>query len=105
MAQFDWSTDDDGRDVLRVAGEVDLGVVDELLDHALERLVRSGAGIDLDLGGVTFIDSSGIGALIRLRNEAVKGDTSLRLRNVSAPVVRLLQVTGLSGSFDLQPAG
>jgi anti-anti-sigma factor len=104
MAELAWSTGDDDREVLHIVGEVDMAVVDELLGQALDRLGHSDRGIDLDFAEVTFIDSSGLGVLVRLRNEAESAHKSLRLRNVSDPVIRVLRVTGLGDFFDVEPA-
>jgi anti-anti-sigma factor len=92
-----------GRGLLRIVGEIDLSVADELLREALAQL-HGGNGLDLDLGGVTFLDSSGLGTLLRLRNEAENSSKSLSLFNVSASVMRLLEVTGLTGAFTVQSA-
>jgi anti-anti-sigma factor len=104
MAELAWSTGDDDRDVLHIVGEVDMAVVDELLGQALDRLDHSDRGIDLDFADVTFIDSSGLGVLVRLRNEAERAHKALRLRNVSGAVIRVLRVTGLGDFFDVEPA-
>jgi anti-anti-sigma factor len=55
------------------------------------------APVVLDLQQVTFLDSSGVRALIRLRQH--HGDR-LRLGALSAPVRRVLEISGL-----LQPLG
>jgi anti-anti-sigma factor len=50
----------------------------------------------LDLGGVTFLDSSGVRALIRLRQ---RHGERLRLGELSAPVRRVLEIAGLLRPF------
>ena len=102
MAQFSQSTLDDGTAVLSVTGDVDLAEADAFVEAARECLARA-RGVDLDLSGVTFIDSSGLGALVRLRNDAAALAKPLHLANVSRSVDRLLQVTGLDDSFERRP--
>ena len=102
MVDFGESSRIDGACAVWVEGELDLAVVDEFLEWALACLDRSSA-MEIDLHGVTFIDSSGLGALVRLRNEATATDKSLALVKVSAATHRLLEITGLSDAFDIRP--
>ncbi len=79
--------------VLRVAGEVDLHVADALVGEAValdaDRLV-------IDLADVTFIDSSGLHALLRIHRH-VAG--ALTLRNVTPVTARVLELAGLGDVF------
>lgn len=101
MAEFELTDGDDGRCVLAVSGEFDLAVVDEFLERALACL-DDAPGIDVDLGGVTFIDSSGLGALVRVRKEAAARGKTLTLVEVGAATHRLLEITGLQQAFDIR---
>jgi anti-anti-sigma factor len=49
---------------LRLVGEVDASNVDALND-AIEKALGSGGDFTLDLGGLAFMDSSGVQVLIR----------------------------------------
>jgi anti-anti-sigma factor len=100
VAQFDQHLLDDGTCVVEASGEVDLAVVADLLEVGRDGLSR-GRAMCLDLRQVSFIDSTGLGALIVLRNEAAASDKPLRLVNVPAPVTRLLELTGLGTAFDI----
>jgi anti-sigma B factor antagonist len=78
--------------VVRVTGEVDMSnaahvqeVVDEAIGTAVERLI-------FDLGALEFIDSSGLAVLLA----AAQKVPSVQLRNPSAIVRRVIEVTGLS---------
>jgi anti-anti-sigma factor len=103
MAEFATSTGPDGSLALAVAGELDISGVDEFLARAGD-LVESGADpVDLDLGGVTFIDSSGLGALVRLQKTVTSTGRRLQLVNVPRPVSRILELTGLSDLFAWGP--
>ena len=91
--------------VLTVYGEIDVHSSTEL-----EREVRDVLGEDpfrhlvLDVAGVGFIDSSGLRTLIALEREAHDKGRSFALRAASRPVVRLLEVTGLSDQFEMLEA-
>ncbi len=101
MVEFRESERSDGGCVLSVEGEFDLAVVDEFLEWALPCLGRADA-IEIDLGAVSFIDSSGLGALVRVRNEAADKGKSLSLVNPSPATHRLLELTGLQQAFDIR---
>lgn len=89
--------------VLSVDGELDLAVVAEFRERALACLGSADA-LELDLQGVSFIDSSGLAVLVRLRKEAALTGKSLSLVNVSRATRRLLEITGLQNAFDIRPA-
>ena len=100
MAQFSEDARDDGVCVVRTAGDLDLAAAEDFIEVVRASLGRC-TTVELDLGDVTFIDSSGLGALVRLRKEAEAGGASLRLTKVSAATDRLLRLTGLVDSFDI----
>lgn len=87
--------------VLELIGDVDITASDELVDRARDCLSRS-PRLELDLGALTFIDSSGLGALVRIRNEARLEAKPLALTNVNERTARLLRITGLDKSFDIR---
>ena len=96
-------TDDGPTVVIAVTGDLDIATADQLFREANEAL-RAGAPttLVLDLAGVSFLDSSGIGTLVELRN--VAGDTggALLLRNPSDRTRRLLQITALDTVFSVE---
>jgi anti-anti-sigma factor len=101
VSQFEEVPREDGACVVRVSGEVDLAVAAEFQEQVRGCLTRS-ARVELDLGGLTFIDSSGLGSLVLLQKEAAQQAKSLVLVNVNARVNRLLEVTGLQHTFDIR---
>lgn len=103
MAQFSQHVLEDGTCVIEVSGEFDLAVVDEFLEVARGGLSGAPALI-LDLREVSFIDSTGLGALVLLRNEAGAATKRLRLDNLPRPVTRLLALTGLQDAFEVDGA-
>jgi anti-anti-sigma factor len=90
----------DGTRHISLVGEIDLAVTDEFLTQVRESLAAADH-VDLDFGGVTFIDSSGLGALVLLRQEAGQQSKRLSLVNVSPATSRLLRITGLEDAFDV----
>ncbi|MEM8746840.1 MAG: STAS domain-containing protein [Actinomycetota bacterium] len=76
-----------------VTGDVDAHSV---VDLSREIDSRSGAVV-LDLGGVGFIDSSGIRVLVETHSRCRDVGNEFRIVAVSAPVRRLFEITGLTG--------
>jgi anti-sigma B factor antagonist len=83
------------RVILRLAGELDIFYAPRLKETVSTVLAAGTSACVLDLGAVTFVDSSGIRALLMARKEAVEHGASLVIRGVSPFVCRLLDSTGL----------
>jgi anti-sigma B factor antagonist len=86
-----------------VAGEVDIESAPRLR-AALESAVVPGITIVADLGGVTFMDSSGLSVLIAAHQKARSVGATLALRTVPARVLALLKITGMDGLLTIAPA-
>jgi anti-anti-sigma factor len=87
----------DDRVRMLVQGEIDLADERPLVDEVDAVIGASGdVVVELDLGGVDFIDSSGVRALLLLRR--AHGDR-VRLGARSAPVQRVLDIAGLADLF------
>ena len=63
---------------------------------------RGGKAIVLNLGEVQYIDSSGIGELVRAHTTIRNQGGQLKLTNLNQRVHDLLQITRLSAVFDIQ---
>jgi anti-sigma B factor antagonist len=80
---------------LDVGGEIDLATIDALRQH-LDLLVESGTGdVDIDMGAVTFCDATVLRVLVSARQSLEADGRDIRIVNASAPMTRLLQLTGL----------
>ena len=85
----------DGRVLLVAEGDIDLATAGILRD-ALARALEDSASLVVDVGGVGFIDSSGLNALVWGHWEAQKAGGSLRLRRPSPMLCRLMEITALN---------
>ena len=85
--------------VLAVSGELDIATVDQFLTQARAALDTAAGVLVVDFGGVTFVDSTGLGSLVRLVNEARKNGKEVELVRVRREVRRVLDLTGLSEIF------
>jgi anti-sigma B factor antagonist len=92
---------------LIVSGQIDLCSADEVAALGALGLTERGVRtLVVRMKGVTFIDSTGIGALIRIRNIALEFDKRLVLSEPSERVLKIFEITGLDTVFtiDLTPA-
>ena len=88
---------------LKLSGEIDLHTVAAIEEQGLKALdYPAVTTLALDLNDVTFIDSTGIGTLVRLRLAADDGHKHFVLRRPSAPVTRLLAITSLAAAFTIE---
>ncbi|MFB4320603.1 STAS domain-containing protein [Actinomadura sp. 21ATH] len=90
-----------GTVTVRVVGEVDVATADPLLDCVGRVLAGIGdrcraERVVVQMGGVSFIDASGLGALVALRNAARREGVPLLLAGMSAGMWRLLELTELT---------
>jgi anti-sigma B factor antagonist len=97
--------DRDGESILVVRGEVDLATAGGFR-HALQALVETGSSpARVDLSAVTFMDSSGINALVTVRRAAEEAGVELVLVAPSTHARTVLELTGLWTHFTVRPDG
>ncbi len=92
--RLDQTLDTDG--VLVLSGEIDSYTAPDLASRLSDTKVEV-----VDLSAVTFIDSSGLRTLIEADRSRQDAGGRIVLRAPSAPVQRLLEISGLAGHFDL----
>jgi anti-sigma B factor antagonist len=92
-----------GEELLAVRGEIDLATADEFR-RALESLIAEAPSPALvDLWGVTFIDSSGVAALVSARGTAEAAGVELVLVEPSPQARTVLELTDLWTQFKTRP--
>lgn len=84
---------------VHIRGEIDIATATDLEARVLDAFEGGPSSIVLDLEGLTFIDSSGLRALVALSKAAGERASSLVLRNVPRHAQRVLDLTGLSDFF------
>jgi anti-sigma B factor antagonist len=88
---------------LALTGEVDLAVAPDLIELGTvsigEPTTRT---LIIDLEAVTFIDSTGIGALVQLHNVAEAAVKTLTLSHIPSRVRQVLTIAGLSDFFVIE---
>ncbi|MFJ8130092.1 anti-sigma factor antagonist [Streptomyces hydrogenans] len=83
------------RVLARVSGDIDMDEAEGLRAELTEGLAAGLTGLDVDLAGVTFCDSSGLHVLLDLDELALSAGKTLVLTALSRPVARLLHLTGM----------
>jgi anti-sigma B factor antagonist len=87
---------------LAVEGQID-AFNSARLQAAIKRQIDRGAGtIIVDLTGVDYIDSSGLGALVANFRDAKERGTRLRVTGANLRTRRVFDVTGLDEMFALR---
>jgi len=80
--------------VLRVAGRLDSDTASDLLAHC-GRVQAEGRDLVLNLAGVTFLGSSGVGALLVLVEQFQEQSGRVRFAAISAPARAVIDLLDL----------
>ncbi len=84
----------DGSVRLALAGELDIGSAPRLAE-AMNEHRQAKQAVVLDLARLTFMDSTGLGLLLRASQDAARDGWDLTLsRELPQPVARLFDLTG-----------
>ena len=87
--------------VLDVKGKVTLGEGDEMLKDKVNSLVNQGhKKIILNLAGVPYIDSAGLGEVVRTYTTVSRQGGSLKLLSLTKRITDLLSITKLLTVFE-----
>ena len=99
---LDSPTSADSWPVLRVSGEVDIQTSPILDEHLKSAHAEGASSIVVDLGEVTFLDSTGLSVLIAALKRCQSAGGSMRLVSPQPNVRRVLEVTGLTDVFQVE---
>jgi anti-anti-sigma factor len=104
MLELDWAREDDIV-VLSASGDVDLHTAGQLRDAVISAVSGEGGAaprqVDVDLAGVPFLNSSGLGALLAGVKEANRLGIVFRVLNLQPPVRRVVEMMGLTEVLDV----
>jgi anti-sigma B factor antagonist len=88
--------------ILDLSGRITIGSGEEALRNATQEILNNGAKkVVINMGGVTMIDSSGIGELVSAYTTATNRGAKLKLANLPAKVSDILTITQLITVFDV----
>jgi anti-sigma B factor antagonist len=86
--------------IVECSGRIVLGEESANFRHLVKDLLTKCKQIVLDLGGVTYIDSIGLGVLIGLLISAQKAGGDIKLANLKPRLIDVLGVTKLMTLFE-----
>src|SRR5690348_1307310 len=98
-------TDHEGAVKAELAGELDMGAT-FTAEPALERAMELPQleSFTLDLSGLSFIDSTGMGLVMRVTGDLQARGVPLRIVPAPRPVHQVFESTGLADALPFEPA-
>jgi anti-sigma B factor antagonist len=96
--QIDTGRDEQGDPIITLSGELDIAGAGSLEESLVPVMAQSPARLTFELKDLRFMDSAGIAVLV---GAAKKVDT-VKLRNTSPIVQRVVELTGLSGVLSIE---
>jgi len=87
------------RGVIAIKGELDAYTAPGVEEQIAKLIAAHVTEVVLDLSETGFLDSSGLRAILTAHRRLATEQGRLTLRAPSEPVVRLLEITGLSDHF------
>ncbi len=91
----------DGFSVIEVTGEVDVHTAPEL-DAKLTEIISGGSNkLIVDLSQVEFLDSTGLGVLVKALKHVREHDGSLSVVTATERISKVFRITGLDAAIGL----
>jgi anti-anti-sigma factor len=78
-----------------VVGEFDLTGTEQFWAHVSQAIEARPESITVEARGLTFVDSSGLAAMVRAREAATEAGVAFRVSEPSPPLRRIAEVSGL----------
>ena len=92
-------TEKNGVAILAVKGEVDVYTAPRLREKLVELVTQGKHRIVVDLEGVEFLDSTGLGVLVGGLKRVRAHEGSLRLVCTQERILKIFRITGLTKVF------
>jgi anti-sigma B factor antagonist len=101
--QFQLSEDalDERTHVISVSGEIHVSTAPEFSRRLNEAIAGGKTAVVLDLGGVEFIDSTGLSVLLNGLRRVTRAGGRMALVCTNPTVMRLFEITRLDSTFDI----
>jgi anti-sigma B factor antagonist len=90
-----------GNITLVATGEIDMANAETLLQELIAAAAEAHSPALVDLSAVTFLDSSGVNALIEAHRRLEGTDVCLVLIHPSPPCRRVFEMTGIDQLFEI----
>ena len=85
-------------ETIELTGDLDFGTAFDV-EMRLEDAIRRSQHLVIDLGGVTFIDSTGLGILVEANQRARRENVTLEILPGPRAVQQVFEVSGLLGAL------
>jgi anti-anti-sigma factor len=89
----------DGNVVVNLQGEIDIATADQVRAALTEALTAWTGRVVADFAGVTFLDSQGIAALIKVHKDSDFDPKRLTIRSPQRQTRKVFELTGLDQVF------
>ena len=83
--------------IIIVVGEFDMTGVEVFWAHVTQAVEARPVSITVEARGLTFVDSSGLAAMVRAREAAADAGVTFRISEPSPPLRRIVEIFGLDG--------
>jgi anti-sigma B factor antagonist len=101
-AETAWGWEESVADgLVALSGEIDFTVTPRMRERLAAFIEATGGEIILDMGGLDYIDSSGLAALIEARKILKSKGRKIRISEVSPQVRKLFNLTQIGDLFGL----
>lgn len=97
------ATQRDDWTILHVVGEIDMASAPQVRQHALALVADGHPFLVIDMSGVDFCDSTGLGVLVAIVKRVRTAGGDLRLVTDDERLTALLAITRLDRVFDVYP--
>ena len=101
ISDTDATADSGGWTVLTATGEIDVAAAPDLREQLVDLIEAGTTELVVDLEGVDFIDSTGLGVLVGAVRRARSADGDVRLVCTNSRLLKVFDVTGLDEVFTI----
>jgi anti-sigma B factor antagonist len=93
--------EESNKSVVNLSGEIDAYTAPNLKESLLPLTQKEGNTVEVDLGNVNYMDSTGLGVFISALKSTKENGSEMKLVNIQERVLRLFKITGLDEIMDL----
>ena len=87
--------------LIRCSGRISIGIEEDSLQAELTEQLKTSKRFVVNLSKVTFLDSSGMGLLVRFASNMRAGSGGLKLCNLNEALVRILRLSKLDKALEI----
>ena len=96
-----WSVKVDKQGVVYLTGEIDYTVTPKLRTQLINYIRKTQGPLKLNIGGVNYLDSSGLAVFIEARRHLMEQERAIQLIDVSDEVKKIFELTQVGQLFGL----